>query len=302
MEIRETLKETMEKISFPEDAKSTFFEALDTFLNNPTTKEEFFSLLNEYEKDINCNYEAMLEKVASLGEGLGIHKYTSHMLLFLCMAEKLKQRYIDRGLDLELCYNTLCDLRYKLNECRIIHGIDGTFVAPWHKKIFNLSLFALGRLQFEYFSTHYEYNFKGKIYPKGTKVVNMHIPRTGGSLNHEEVLESYKLAEQMYKNKFGDEPLLFYCDSYLLDPWIPTVLSPTSNLTAFQNDFQIVKLGESFEYSGLWPIFACIYNGDISALPNDTTLRRAYIERIKENKPFYYGHGLFFYKNGEILK
>ncbi len=302
VKMRADLNEIMEKISFPKDSKATFLAALDVILGNQNSKKEFFLLLNEYEKNENCNYEAMLEKAASIGDSFGIHKYTSHLLLFLCMAEKLKERYIERGLDLEIYYNTLCDLRYKLNECRMIHEIDGTFVAPWHTKIFALKLFALGRLQFEYFSTRYEYTFRGKLYPIGSRVVNIHIPRTETSLNHDEVLASYKMAEEMFAERFGNEPLLFLCDSYLLDPFIPKVLKATSNLTAFHNDFTIVKTGESYTYSALWPVFDCIYDGDISKLPADTSLRRAYIERIKENKPFFYGHGMFFYKNGKIIK
>ena len=138
--------------------------------------------------------------------------------------------------------------------------------------------------------------------PIGSRVINIHIPRTGTRLDHDEVLKSYKMAEEMFAAEFHGEPLLFLCDSWLLDPHIPSFLSPHSNLTEFQGDFTIVKTGECYEYSALWTVFDRLYEGDISVLPADSALRRAYIERIKNNDPFYYGHGLFKYKNGKIIK
>lgn len=297
MNLRNELLSLMERLLFPNDAKKDLLLAYDK-ANSP----EFNALLGLYIKDKNCDYDAMLATASKIGETLNIHEYTMHLLLFLCLAPKLHERYIEQGLSEELFIHSLKDLTYKLNECRFMYGINGTFVAPWFRHLFKMELFALGRLQFEWFLTRYEYSFNGETVPIGTRALNIHIPRTGTRLDHEEVLKSYKMAEEMFGEKFGDEPLLFYCDSWLLDPHIPLFIGPNSNLTLFQNDFTIVMTGASREYSGLWTVFDCQYNGDVSVLPNDTSLRRAYIKRIENNEPFYYGHGLFRYKNGKILK
>lgn len=287
----------MEKIQFPSDAIEEFLLAFDK-VNSP----EFNALLACYIRDTNCNYGEMLETAEKIGKTFKIHKYTMHTLLLLCLAPKLYERYEEEGLSENLFYHTLKDLTYKLNECRLIYGINGTFVADWFRHHFKMELFALGRLQFERFKTRYEYVYEGKTMPVGTRLINIHIPRTETPLDHDEVLKSYKMAEEMFSDEFGGEPLTFLCDSWLLDPHIPSFLKPTSNLTQFQNDFTIVFTGESREYSALWTVFDRIYNGDVSVLPADTSLRRAYINRIKNNEPFYYGHGLFRYKNGKIIK
>lgn len=301
-EIKNFVVSLMDKIEFPENAKPTFIDAIDTITKNENHLLLFKNIITEYDKIENCGYGEMLEKVKEIGKELGVHEYTISLLLFLCLTPKLYERYIKKGLSPELFYHSLKDLTYKLNECRLLYGINGSFVAPWFQGFFNLTRFALGRLQFEYFSTKYEYVFNGKTMPVGSKVVNIHIPRTGTRLDHDEVLDSYRLAEEMFADKFSPEPIIFLCDSWLLDPWIPSVLPPSSNLTSFQNDFQIVKTGESYNYEGLWSVFDCFYTGDISKLPNNSTLRKAYITRIENNDPFYYGHGLFLYKNGKIIK
>lgn len=297
MDFKKEILSLMERLQFPSDAIKEFLLSFDK-----ADSPEFNALLGFYISDMNCNYEEMLKTASRIGDTLKIHKYTMHMLLFLCLAPKLRERYVEKGLSEELFYHTLKDLTYKLNECRLIYGINGTFVGEWFRRHFKMELFALGRLQFERFLTRYEYEFDGKIIPIGSPVINMHIPRTETPLCHDEVLKSYKMAEEMFADEFGNEPLTFYCDSWLLDPYIPSFLNPTSNLTQFQNDFTIVKTGESHEYSALWTLFDRLYDGDVSALPADTSLRRAYINRIKNNEPFYYGHGLFKYKNGKVIK
>lgn len=297
MDFKKEILSLMERLQFPSDAIKDFLLAFDK-ANSP----EFNALLGLYSRDINCDYGAMLETSEKIGKTIKVHKYTMHMLLFLCLAAKLHERYLEKGLSQELFYHTLKDLTYKLNECRMLYGINGTFVGEWFRRHFKLELFALGRLQFERFLTRYEYEFDGKTMPVGSRVINIHIPRTGTRLSHEEVLESYKMAEEMFGGSPDNEPIIFYCDSWLLDPHIPSFLGAGSNLTEFQNDFTIVKTGESREYSALWTVFDRNYDGDISVLPADTSLRRAYINRIKNNEPFYYGHGLFKYKNGKIIK
>ncbi len=297
MDLKKEVLSIMEKIQFPSDAVAELCEAF-----HKIDSTEFRDVLALYEADMNCNFSELLSSAAALGSKAGLHEYTAHLLLLLCLSPTLRERYLNKGLSEELFYHSLKDLTYKLNECRLIYGINGTFVADWFRHHFKMELFALGRLQFERFLTRYEYEFEGKTIPIGTRVINIHIPRTGTRLDHNEVLASYKMAEEMFGSEFENEPMLFYCDSWLLDPHIPSFFGPASNLTEFQNDFTIVFTGESREYSALWTVFDRIYNGDVSVLPADTSLRRAYINRIKNNEPFYYGHGLFRYKNGKIIK
>ena len=207
------------------------------------------------------------------------------------MSERLHKLYNEKGIDDTIFYNTMLDLRYKLEECKLVHNQIGTFVPKWYKGFFEMKIFALGRLQFEINHTWFDCKVNGKTIPKGTKVLSVHIPRTGTKLEHSLVLESYKNAKQFFKDEFNED-IIFICNSWLLYPWNRTVLKDGSNLALFYDDFTVVQSGEYNNYSEIWRLFDCLYDGNPDNLPSDTSLRRAYIERIKSNLPIGHGTGV----------
>lgn len=293
--------ELMEKLGFPEDAKKAFSEALDRIAEDKTVAAGFSHLLEQYDESKDCAYEQMIAEAKALGEALGIHEYAISMLLFLCMAEKLKERYAEQGIAEEIYYNSIADLRYKLEECRLVFGIDGTFVAPWYFGFFDMTRFALGRLQFEIMQTPADYTFGDMQFPAGSKVINLHIPRTGEKLCHADVLDSYKMAAEWFAPEFAQQPMVFVCRSWMLDPWNMTVLLPDSNLAAFYNDYRVIQTGVFEGHGDVWRIFDKMYTGDVSKLPQDTSLRKAYAERIASGEPTCWGLGVFIWHNGMIV-
>ena len=137
--------------------------------------------------------------------------------------------------------------------------------------------------------------------PAGMKAINIHIPRTGGKLDHNEVLQSYRAAAELFASEFEHQPVIFICTTWLLDPWNMTVLSPESNLSAFYRDFRIINTGVYPDYAQVWRLFDRRYNGDPADLPRDSSLRRAYAERIERGEPTGWGTGIFLYRDGKIL-
>ena len=81
-----------------------------------------------------------------------------------------------------------------------------------------------------------------------------------------------------------------------------TILSPTSNLAAFIGDFEIVSSHAYDHYHDLWRLFDCNYNGNPADLPRDSSLRRAYADRVARGEPTGSGRGFFLMRNGEIVK
>jgi hypothetical protein len=217
------------------------------------------------------------------------------------MAQKLRSRYAERGFSEHLFYNSMMDLRYKLEECRLVYGVVGSFVCKWFRRFFDLSRFALGRLQFETVETKENYILFGKTVLAGSPAINVHIPRTGTRLDRDEVLASYCLAEDFFNPLFSDGPILFTCNSWLLDPWNETVLKPESNLARFAKDFIIVKSGLYENYDEAWRLFDCKFNGDVTELPQDSSLRRAYARRIGNGEKMGWGIGLFLFQNGKVI-
>lgn len=284
--IRQKAKDLMQKLDFPNDAQMELLSSLEELLKTP----DFLDIIKQYEND-NFDFDVMLSDTKTLAEKCGISPYSAYMLLFICMSERLHKLYFEKGIDDTIFYDTLRDLRYKLEECKLVHNQTGTFVPKWYKGFFEMKIFALGRLQFEINHTWFDCEVDGKTIPKGTKVLSVHIPRTGTKLDHSLVLESYEKAKRFFKDEFiGD--IIFICNSWLLYPWNRTIFKDGSNLALFYDDFTVVMSGEYSNYSEVWRLFDCLYDGNPDNLPNDTSLRRAYIERIKSNQPIGHGTGI----------
>lgn len=295
-ERREFLKLFMCRLDFPLAAQKTFLEAFDCIEGDRVACAWFSSLLQQYEKSEHCSYKQMLSDMKTLGETLGIHEYTSGMLMFMCMTEKLRERYAERGIDQSIYDHTMREFSYKLDECQRIHGIVGCAFSWWTPGFFDMTRFAFGRLQFELIATKGEHTVDGVVIPVGSKVINMHIPNTGGPLDHEAVLESYRQAAAFFAEEIGDNPVVFTCHSWLLDPWHLTALPEESNIVRFARDFTIVNSGPYGAYNEAWRIFGKPYSGDVESLPRASTLQRVYAQRIARGEPMCWGQGFFVYK------
>ena len=301
--IKQNVTALMEKLNFPTDAQAVFADALDRITADRVATAWLRRLIEQYEtSEQSCNYKRMLADGQAMGKVLGIHEHTMDLLLFLCLGEPLRIRYAARGIDESVWLDSMMDLRYKLEECRLVQGTVGSFVAPWFGGFFNMTRFALGRLQFEIVHTSRDYTLGGELLPAGTPAINMHIPRTGTRLDHGEVMESYRAAAAWFADVFPDGTALFTCSSWLLDPWNLTVLKPTSNLAAFIGDFEIVSSHSYEGYGDLWRLFDCAYTGNPADLPRDSSLRRAYADRVARGEPTGSGRGFFRMRNGEIVR
>lgn len=301
--IKQNVVTVMNRLNFTVDAQDIFVEALERISLDSVACACLKHLIEKYEmSEATCDYNSMIADMDAMGRNLGIHEHTMDMLLFLCLCEPLRVRYISKGIGEDIWLNSMMDLKYKLEECRLVHGTVGTFVARWYAGFFDMTRFALGRLQFEIVYTKNEYTVGGNKVAEGSPAINVHIPRTGTRLEHNEVLNSYVAASNWFSNVFSDGEVLFTCNSWLLDPWNTTVLDPDSNLAAFIGDFEIVESYLCDHYPDLWRLFDCNYNGNADDLPRDSSLRRAYADRVARGEKTGAGRGFFRMKNGEILK
>ena len=285
--IKELAKKYMENLDFPLDEQSELLDTIDVLLKT----DDFLEILKRYEA-VDFDFLSMIQDVKTLAESKELCVYTVHMSLLICMLPKMHERYISNNIDEKIFYDMARDLRYKLEECRLVHNKCGTFVASWYKRIFELNIFALGRLQFEINQINFDCEVDGVSIPKGTKVLSVHIPRTGTKLDHDLVIDSYKRAVEFFGDEFADK-VIFMCSSWLLYPWMRSVLNDNANLAKFYDDYTIVSSGEYKDYTEIWRLFDCCYNGNPDDLPSDTSLRREYIARIKRQEPIGYGVGVF---------
>lgn len=299
--MRSDIAMLMERLTFPAEAREVLLSAFDRVAESPVAAAWWNRLVARYEATEKCNYPAMIEDVRALADTLSIHRHTLEMLLFLALGKKLRARYAERGIDESIYYDSLMDLRYKLEECRLVHGTVGSFVSLWFSGFYTLARFALGRLQFEMTTLKAPYTVGGETLPEGSKAINIHIPRTGTRLCHDEVLASYRRAAETFADAFGDAPILFTCHSWMLDPWHAEVLAPESNMVQFLRDFALVERGDYGDYKDSWRLFDCLVGDDPDVLPADTTLRRAYVEKMRRGQPTSWGRGVFIWRDGKIF-
>ena len=283
----------MAEFEYPQDAAFELLAAYDKL--NLSCHKELCGMIAQYDAGNKLNYEIFEENIKQISKTADINEYTGALVLLLCLTKRLREYYREAGISDDIFRNTVLDLRYKLDECICVHGVVGTFVLKWFWGFFKLERFALGRLQFEVVNFGTEYEIDGVKLTPDTRVLNVHIPRTGTRLDHESVLESYKLAADFYRAELGDK-IAFVCSSWLLFPRHREMLSPTSNLLAFMNDFDIYTFGEYSNYGEVWRLFDKMYDGEATHLPADSSLRRAYVDLISRGEKTGWGKGVLLYK------
>ena len=294
--MRDYLLDFLSEYEYPRDAQDVLISAYDKIMAH--SKDDFSALISEYEASYNVDYDAALERMKAISKSSDVHEYTGALILFLAYTRGLSRYYEEQGIAHEIYRNTVLDLRYKLDECRCVKGVWGSFVARWFAGFFKLERFALGRLQFEIIDFGAEYDKNGLTLHPDSKVLNVHIPRTGTRLDRAGVLDSYRLAADFYRHILG-EKIVFVCNSWLLFPRHRDMLKATSNLIAFMNDYDVFAFGEYSGYGEIWRLFDVEYDGDLSHLPADTSLRRAYVDLISRGEKTGWGRGVFEYKKAD---
>ncbi|MBQ9779174.1 MAG: DUF5596 domain-containing protein [Clostridia bacterium] len=281
-------------LELPTDAIADILAAFDKIAADGACFAEFSAMVTAYEQqEGDWHFTPMLDACREICERCAVHEYTGGFLLHLCLCDGLLAHYRARGIDEQIFWSSIADLAYKMEECRLVKGINGSFVCPWFDGFFKLTRFALGRLQFELEPLKNSYTCAGRVLPAGRLALSVHIPRTGTRLAHSEVEASYRMAKEFFAKEFAGGPTVFTCASWLLDPWNLTVLSEQSNLYAFCKDYEIVKVSTYQGYEQVWRLFDCAYTGDPDALPQDSSLRRAYVARMKRGETLGSARGIF---------
>ncbi|MBE6600660.1 MAG: hypothetical protein E7640_05635 [Ruminococcaceae bacterium] len=227
--------------------------------------------------------------------------YEIDMVFLLLSLPSLKYIYRARGYSDELFYRTMRDLLYKLNECRDVYGISGTFVAHWNQKFFTCERFALGRLQFETRAYPIKEPFRD-IYKPGDTVIGCHIPSCG-PLTEEAVLDSLKQAYEFFSDRLIDGKLYVYCHSWLMyPPYIGTVFSEGSNTYKFAKLFELIKTEEDENYGDYFRVFNRMFKPEeLADAPDDTGLRRRLKKFLLDGNKMGEAYGFIEFDGEKVL-
>ncbi len=255
--------------------------------------------LTEYRRTGEIDYGRLLDDMETLAEKHGVSPYETQFLAFVLLSEPLLGRYREAGIPEEIWVDSMTDLRCKLTECEKMYGVEGSFVACWFCRFFDMTRFALGRLQFETAEMPRDYVPGGL--KKGETVINVHIP-SRGKLPHEAVLDSYRRAWEFYPQYRRNGLLPIICFSWLLYPRHAEFLPPSSNILAFANDYTILDWGESEEFDDAWRIYYRDAGRPPEELPTDTPLRAAYTAWLRKGGRSGVGSGILLFDGEKVIR
>ena len=205
------LKEFLEKFSYPEEARDALLRAYDRIEAHAPGREAFQGLLQSYEKDIHLKLRPILGQMTDIAAGAGVQEYTGHLLLLICMSRHLLACYRKAGMDEEIWFTSMSDLKWKLMECWLVRGIWGTFVGEWFEGFFQMDRFGFAKLQFEPRTLDFRYEKDGLVLEPGTPMAIVHIPRTGGRLDRESMERTFDLAADFLRKWYHYAPVVLLC-------------------------------------------------------------------------------------------
>ncbi len=290
----EKLKEYFDFFEYEKEDADFFLSVYSKIQSDKESSDLWRSAIELYEREEKCDYTKIISIADEVAEKLYLNTYTTEWLIYFCFLPKLRERYKEKGLSDELYRHTMLNLRYNLEEGKIIKGVKGYFAASWFNGFFDMTRFALGRLQFEIilFGDYYKKEDRG--IPLDKKVINVHIPRSGLPLSPESVDEAFMLAREFYKKEVGEDPI-FVCFSWLLYPDNEKILPPHTNIYKFMKRFEIIYSAHNKNGENLWRLFDTDEKNP-DRLPANSSVRRAYIEHLKKGGKTGAGLGIIISK------
>ncbi len=274
-----------EKSNMPKDAANC---ALGFFENSDTgyLSDLFFNGGDEYyvtEKGLLCYKEAFFpyrffDVLSKILKNKGVSNETGFLYAYILLAKEGFENHISRGLDENIYFDTMKRISDASREYFHSFGQYGIYDYHFLSNHLRGNVLRLG--SFEYVYANYE----------DTPSIILHVP-DGADFSREARLYSYSLARKY----FGTErPII--ADTWLLYGALSEMLPKDSNILSFAEDFESIHRGEeSYEYSELFHVFGRLDDYSYENLPKNTSLQRAFAERVKNKLPVGSGVGILKY-------
>lgn len=298
---RDFLELFMEKTSFPEEARQEL-RRCNQLLDGAGLGEALQGAASFFYHS-QCSVKAVEPLLQGVAASSGISVYTVWLLFLMQAAQRARRDYLAQGVCEEIFWDTFCDLRYKLLECKTIHGVWGNFVASWYPIFYTCQIVKLGRLEFEnaVYEEEEPYEGHGILLRKGDPVKSIHIPSSGEPFGLEARLDSYRRAYAFFQEELQGKPLVCTCHSWLLYPPYNQVFSPTGNTADFRKDFQILG-GEAQEaFHDAWRVFGADYQKPVEELPEKTSMQRAFKAWLSAGQKPGEGFGVLVFDGERLL-
>jgi hypothetical protein len=205
----------------------------------------------------------------------------------LSLVPHVERLHAERGIEEPVTAATMSDVGRQVRVHRAIYGHAGLGAIAFLTHSLAGHLVQLGRLQFQ-IST-WLLGDTVALRP-GDPVLDVHIPECG-PLDPDAVDASFAQARDFFPRHWPEHSARHAtCESWLLDPQLAEELSPDSNIVRFQRRFTTVPLGFDipsrifrfvFDREGVEADDGSVEAAVLDTLPQDTTLRRAVVARVR---------------------
>lgn len=278
---RQDLERFMKEIDFVDDAVNSLLGVFDMIWAKKECRALLLNHVVTYRDEGRLEFGMVINDAVVSANALSLRPFGCELVFYLACAMYSYPIYEKKGLSRKIWLDTMEDFRFKLNECKKMHGEWGTFVF-WFGRFFTADCIAFHRFEFEIGAAPVAYNLDGIDIKEGQRVINVHIPSNEKiPLTKEECDKSYALAADYFKDQLEGAPVVFMCDSWLLYDGMKSFLPADSNILRFASEYTIVKEEESYE--DLWRIF--YRDGSEEKpheLPEDTAMMRGYKKLLTE--------------------
>jgi hypothetical protein len=271
--------ENLRALGFHDDDRLDAQRAIAAALDDPERLTEIAELsarLTAAIGDIGAPLTAFDRPAAASGwRGTGVLA----MLALLAMADEVRAFHRSRGIPLDISNRSLSDLGQQSWVHRRTFGEFGLHTYEWLQTAFGGNLYWLGRLQFNL------------VQHGGDWMLSTHIPESG-PLTPEAVDDAFEQATAFFAEHFPEYPTrLFHCGSWLLDPQLAEVLRPESNMVRFQQRWRLEGEPVPADEDAVFFVFRRRGEIDRGALPRETSLQRAILDRLDAGGHWNLWHG-----------
>ena len=288
------IKDLGDRLGFPPEATEYLQQELTQIICVPGVPDLLADAMDGLYSMDQKEYQSKLERISEM---TGVHEYTVKMIFLMMAARPLRYIYRQKGIDEEIYWDTMHDLTNKLNECKKVYGIWGTFVGEWFRDYYHCLRFHLGRLQFEV--RHYDRGCYRGIIRNGDPVLNCHIPSCG-PLKEEDVYDSFRKAMKFFPEVVKDGILPVVCHSWLLYRPQYEVFPEGGNLRRFYDMFDVIFSESSPKNHNFWRIFNQ-KEVDLKTAPTDTTLQRRLKAFMEAGHDMGTGFGVILFDGEKII-
>ena len=127
------IKDICERLSFPVEATEVFIKGYADIRGADGCLALLDRAKSLFFEDDPKQYRTVLAEIATK---TGIHKYTVDMIFLLYCTDRAKESFSALGISDNIFYDTMYDLTIKLDECKRLYGVWGTFVVWWYPEFF----------------------------------------------------------------------------------------------------------------------------------------------------------------------